>query len=62
MKKFFLMFAVAGALVACNNESATTTHSDSMNMTTTPTTVTPDTFGTGMDTSMNRTDTSMNRQ
>lgn len=37
MKKLFLMFAVAGALAACNNEAETTTTEDS-----TTTTITTD--------------------
>lgn len=34
MKKLFVLFAIAGALVACNNDSETTTTTDSTNVTT----------------------------
>ena len=59
MKKFLAMFAIAGALVACNNESETTTTEDTSPTTTidttTPAPITTDTTGFGTDTT--RTDT-----
>ena len=33
MKKFFVMFALAGALVSCNDSATTTTNPDSTNQT-----------------------------
>ena len=44
MKKFLVMFAIAGTLVACNNASETETNTDSTTTTTTtPVEVTPTT-------------------
>ena len=44
LKKLFLVFAIAGALVACNSSSDTSTSADTTTVTTdTATMITPDT-------------------
>ncbi len=65
MKKMLAVIAIAGALVACNDSSDSSTTTDSATMNTTDTTtITTDTNTTniGVDTSLNRrTDTGSRR-
>jgi hypothetical protein len=64
MKKFFAMFALAGALVSCNDSSTTTTNPDSTNLSGDSLNVTPNTGSDSLNTvppanldSLNRVDT-----
>ena len=61
MKKFLAVLAIAGTLVACNNDGESTTTTDSTNIDVNTTTIGTDTSGTmmGDTTSTLSTDTSV---
>jgi hypothetical protein len=50
MKKFLAVLAIAGTLVACNNDGESTTTTDSTNIDVNTTTIGTDTTGLSVDT------------
>ena len=57
MKKFLAVLAIAGTLVACNNEGESTTTTDSTHIDVNTTTIGTDTTGMSMDTTGMNADT-----